>query len=241
MVTERERYVTEGSRGHALCLKTVDTDIRVIYSFGVPRGGPRTRGQHVVTQHRQTPATTHISRLAIDFTIQMVNPYDLKNACDLSTDLHQDGYEHLSMDTDFVVLLQRKYENCTDWFLMNLEALGVQEPLVVIILPDGRWQFDDGHHRLAWALLNNLDVPVVFDDSMVEGDDVLDNAMGYHVARPDVEARSYTTADADELIIETETYLTNVADAVTDEFMVIPRPRGSHREKAKTGGRHRAA
>lgn len=192
---------------------------------------------------RHTPTTTHISRLAIDFTIQMVNPYDLKNACDLSTDLHQDGYEHLTMDSDFVVLLQRKYENCTDWFLTNLEALGVQEPLVVIILPDGRWQFDDGHHRLSWALLNNVDVPVVFDDSMVEGDNVVDNAMCYHVARPNVEARSYTTADAVELIVQTETYLTNVADAATDEFMVpVPMPRnGKHRERAKGGGKHRAS
>lgn len=194
--------------------------------------------------HRKTPTTTtHISRLASDYVIQMVNPYELRAACELSTDY---GEGHHTSEPGYTVLLQRKYENCTDWFLTNLEAIGVQEPLVVIVLPDGRWQFDDGHHRLAWALLNNVDVPVVFDDSMVEGDDILDNTTCFEVTRHGVTARHNTTEAelaAEELIVETEHYLTNVTEAPTDEFIaVIPRQRrGSHRNKAKTGGKHRMA
>lgn len=199
---------------------------------------------HAVTHHRKTPATTHISRLASDYVIQMVNPYDLRQACELSTDY---GEDNTTSESGYTVLLQKKYENCTDWFLTNLAAIGVQEPLVVIIRPDGLWQFDDGHHRLAWALLNNVDVPVVFDDSMVEGDAIEDNLTCYYVTRHDVTARHDTTEadladEAEELIEQTENYLTNLAEAPTDVFLaVIPRPRGSHREKSKTGGRHRMA
>lgn len=184
-------------------------------------------------------ATTHISKLADHYCIQIVNPYELKRACDLSTDLHQAGYEHLSMDSDFVVLLQKKYENCTEWFLTDLETLGCQEPLVVIILPDGRWQFDDGHHRLAWALLNNVNVPVVFDDSMIEGDDVLDNTTCYEVRRHGVVAEHDTTDEESILVSEAEEYL-EMMTSDTDEF-VIPVPRGRHRTGSKTGGKHRMA
>jgi hypothetical protein len=191
---------------------------------------------HVVSTSRKTPATTHISRLASDFVIQMVNPYDLRAACEISTDY---GEDHHTDEDGYTVLLQRKYDNCTEWFLRDLESIGVQEPLVVIIRPDGRWQFDDGHHRLAWALLNNVDIPVVFD-KMGADEDVLDNVTCYQVARPDFNVRSNAT-EADVLISETESYLTNVADAQTDEFaVVIPSPRGQHRSKAKVGGKHRA-
>lgn len=188
-----------------------------------------------MTHDSTTPATTHISRLATDYVIQMVNPYDLRAACELSTDY---GEDHHTSESGYTVLLQKKYENCSDWFLTNLESIGVQEPLVVIIRRDGRWQFDDGHHRLAWALLNNVDVPVVFDE-LRPGEDLLDNATGYHVARPGVNARHDTTKES---LDEEAEELTNMAEAPTDEFLVqIPYQRGLHRTKAKTGGKHRMA
>lgn len=191
-----------------------------------------------MTLDRKAPHS-HISKLASQYTIQMVNPYDLRAACQESTDY---GEGNDTADPEYTVLLQRKYENCTAWFLANLESIGVQEPLVVIIRPDGVWQFDDGHHRLAYALLNNVDVPVVFDE-MREGEDVLDNVTCYKVARHGVTARHDTTEDEAELVEETESYLTAIAEAPTDEFdlPVIPAPRGAHREKAKTGGKHRAS
>lgn len=177
--------------------------------------------------------TTHISRIASDFTIQMVNPYDLKEAMDLSTD-HPDGTPH---DPRFVTLLQRKYGNCTDWFLDNLESEGIKEPLVMIIRNDGLWQFDDGHHRLAWALLNNVEVPVVFAE-MLPGMDIEDEHTGYYVSRHDVNERHDTTAEAaEELINEAEDYLHKVAEP-TNEF-IVPTPRLKP-QRHRTGGRHRA-
>lgn len=179
-----------------------------------------------------TPATTHITRLASSFIVQMVNAYDLRDAMDLSTD-HPDGTPH---DPRFITLLQKKYGNCSPWFLENLRAEGIKEPLVILILPDGRWQFDNGHHRLSYALLNNLDVPVVFDDSMVEGDDIELNDTFLRVGRQDVdEHHAYEGPDAEPPPGD---------DTPTDCMaMVIPiqRSGGRHREKAAAGGRHRMA
>lgn len=195
-----------------------------------------------MTQRR---ATTHISKLAslADLVIQMVNPYDLKVACDYSTDY---GPEKDAHEPGYVSLLQKKYGNCSDWFLHNLETLGIQEPLVVIVWkgPDGviRWQFDDGHHRLAWALLNNVDVPVVFDELQAD-EDVEDSDMFFRVGRPDVDEPHNMERQTVALVQETETYLTNMAEAQTDEFLSIPvqRTLSGARKKSKAGGKHRMA
>lgn len=190
---------------------------------------------------RKHPATTHISRLAKDFVIQMVNPYDLRAACELSTDY---GEEHSTDESGYTVLLQTKYENCTEWFLRNLESIGVQEPLVVIIRADGLWQFDDGHHRLAWALLNNVDVPVVFDQ-MYEGEEAIDSNMCFDVTHKINDEAINVRSDATEAdVFEFENYHSSrLAEARTDEFAapVIPLPRGAHRSKAGVGGKHRAS
>ena len=180
---------------------------------------------------RATP-TTHISKIASDFMIMEVDPYDLKESFDLSTDYGEDKDPH---DSGFITLLQKKYGNCSDWFLENLASEGIIEPLVMIIRDDGLWQFDDGHHRLMWALLNNVPVPVVFAE-MQPGQNHEEDDTFYRVARRDVEHRHYTT-EADVLINETEDYLSNVAEAATDEFVVIPVQRGRHRAE----GKHRAA
>jgi hypothetical protein len=111
---------------------------------------------------RQGP-TTHVTMLvAAGHAIQYINAFDLKNALQASTDLRHDLGD--TMDEHFPVLLDRKMEDCTDWFVTTWHTKGIQEPLIVIIEPDGTWTMNEGHHRLAWALLHDLDVPVYFDE-----------------------------------------------------------------------------
>lgn len=125
--------------------------------------------------------------LAETFSIQMVNPILLWDSLDCSTDLAEDQ-EFIS---GFERLLMNKYESCTDWFRDNLLTLGQQEPVVVIIRTDGRWQFDEGHHRLADAMAEHRDLAVIFDDTNADDDSV----MCYQVARPDMEAYHDQIAD----------------------------------------------
>lgn len=200
---------------------------------------------------------THISSLAglhSQVVIQMVKPIDLYYSLDCSTDLPDTFHETLGnwyMDRQFPELMDTKYENCSEWYLTNLTTLGVQEPIVVIIRRDnGRWQMDEGHHRLSWALRNHIpEIPVVFDDSGAD-----DNShMGFIVARANVEAYHSTV---------TEEYLVSAlrarqeAEAQTDEFpavssgfalgveigdtetALIPVPRKENGGRRK-GGRHR--
>lgn len=168
---------------------------------------------------------THISVLANlhkEYCIQMVNPMDLFHAVDCSTDLP----EHMSMDEYFGELLATKYENCTEWYLTNLATLGVQEPVVVIIRSDGRWQMDEGHHRLAWAIYHEIPfIPVIFDDSGADDDSV----MGFLVARADAEVYHCSTGDFLRSQAETLAFGAVVGKS---KKVFIPRPR--------RGGRHRA-
>lgn len=157
-------------------------------------------GENVVTvigplSHISTLASLHKS-----FCIQMVDPWDLFHAVDCSTDLREDlGY---TMDEHFGELLDQKYENCTEWYLTNLATLGVQEPLVVIVRSDdGKWQFDEGHHRLSWALRNRIPlVPVIFDDSGADDE----SHAGFMVSRANVEA--YHTTVTEEFLVPPATY-----------------------------------
>lgn len=198
-----------------------------------------------------TGPTTHISSLASlhkHFCIQMVDPWDLFYAVDCSTDLREDlGY---TMDEHFGDLLDRKYENCTEWYLTNLATLGVQEPLVIIIrADDGRWQFDEGHHRLSWALRNHIPlVPVIFDDSGADDE----SHVGYMVSRVNVEAYHTTVMEeflvppaAERLFEEAEPsiaaaeaeHLPLTARKVKGDIVFTPTPR--QERKSGPGGRHR--
>jgi hypothetical protein len=182
--------------------------------------------------HQISGPISHISSLASNLAhicIQMVNPYDLKASLDLSTDLRHDMGQ--TMEEDFTVLLETKHGNCTEWFLANLTEVGIKEPIIVIIRGDnGLWQMDNGHHRLQWALLNNVDVPVVFDDTGMDDD----SHMEYYVTRPGVTANHETTAETmvDELVEETETYLSTAAEVIET---IAPNPKAR-----KKPGRHRA-
>jgi hypothetical protein len=137
--------------------------------------------------------TTHISSLANllnAYCIQMVNPLDLFYAVDCSTDLPDSV-----MDEHFGQLLTDKYENCTEWYKTNLATLGIQEPIVIIIREDdGRWQMDEGHHRLSWSMHHGIpEIPVIFDDSGADDE----SNMGFLVARANVEA--YHNMEVEEL------------------------------------------
>jgi hypothetical protein len=161
----------------------------------------------------------------------MVDAFDLRDALDRSTDLYHD--EGDTMHTDFPVLLEKKIGNCSDWFLTNLEMLGIQEPLVIIIYSDGSWCMDEGHHRLAWALLNGKEVPVIFDDS---GADDESNA-GYMVSREDVSAYHDMVVDVESAFIggPSGDDLAHNVQKVNDVSVFVPAPRGKGRHRA---GRH---
>lgn len=122
----------------------------------------------------------HLSALALrGLTIMMVNPFDLRDALDASTDLRHDLGD--TMEEDFPILLIDKEADQTAYFKHSLTVQGIQEPITIIIMPDGSWQMDDGHNRLKFGLLNNVDVPVVFDDTGAGEDSTL----RYEVERMD--------------------------------------------------------
>lgn len=174
------------------------------------------------------PPTTHISRLASVYTeycIQMIPARALARAVDCSTDLRHDLGD--TMEEHFGPLLDDKFIHCSEFFLKNLDELGIQEPVVVIVRSDtGEWQMDEGHHRLRWGLINNTPLPVIFDDS---GDDD-ESQLGYLVARKN--------ANIDHMTTEEDAYAWAAQVAQMDDEMLntgpIPAQRGKHRKK----GRH---
>jgi hypothetical protein len=186
---------------------------------------------------RQGP-TTHVTQLvAAGHAIQYVNAFELKNALQASTDLRHDLGD--TMDEHFPILLDRKMEDCTDWFVNNLATRGIQEPLIVIIEPCGSWTMNEGHHRLAWALLHDLDVPVFFDESGCD-----DSNASYMLSRYGIVAthssttEEFITGAGEQLAEETDEFLSMRVSLDGDEVNLIPTPRngGRHRD----GGRHRA-
>lgn len=183
------------------------------------------------------PPTTHISSLATiysAFCIQMVPARALAAALDCSTDLRHDLGD--TMEEHFEELLDRKFAGCTDYFLNNLEELGIQEPIVVMIRSDnGRWQMDEGHHRLRWGLIDNREVPVIFCDCGMDDD----CQMGYLVTRRNTNVTHSTTEEDAyawaQVVAEQDEELL-IDNTPTDEFHQIPVQRGRHRK----GGKHRA-
>lgn len=120
----------------------------------------------------------HLNTLASrGFTMMMVNPFELRDALDASTDLRHDLGE--TMEEDFPVLLIEREAAQTPYFKHCLHSDGIRWPVVVIIMPDGSWQVDDGHNRLRFGLLNNVDVPVIFDDSGDGEDSILREEVKY--------------------------------------------------------------
>lgn len=180
--------------------------------------------------------TTHISSLArlhVDYCIQMVRPWLLLASLDASTDLRHDLGD--TMQEDFMELLARKYENCSEWYFTNLMNLGIQEPLVIIVRSTGEWQMDEGHHRLAWSLWNNIEeIPVIFDDSGADED----SHMGYLVSRENVEAYHHTVLEDVQLVVPPERALEpTTVDPHVSETVFAPTAR---RADKRRGGRHRA-
>lgn len=173
--------------------------------------------------------TTHITSLAAlhrDFCIQMIPARELVKSLDASADLNSGQ----TMEEHFIPLLDRKEKNCSEWFRTNLVTLGIQEPLVIIVYPGNLWLLDNGHHRLAWGVLMDADVPVIFDDSGACDD----SNLAYLVARKEIEVYhntiddDFTTTAEIALVEEVIEHLASIAS--------IPRQiRGRHRR----GGKHR--
>lgn len=189
---------------------------------------------------------THISSLVTNMhnvCIQMMDPWDVFYAVDRSTDLPKGK----TMDEHFGELLDRKYENCTEWYRTNLATLGIQEPLVIIVRSDTReWQMDEGHHRLSWALRHHdpgeIEIPFVFDDTGADDE----SHMGFLVSRANVAAYHNTMTEellvvsaGQELVEQTDEFLALAAEKVKGDIVFIPTPRRT--AKHRNGGRHRAS
>lgn len=107
----------------------------------------------------------------------MMNPFELRDALDASTDLRHDLGD--TMHEDFPILLIEKEKEQTPYFKHCVGRDGIRWPVVVVVMPDGSWQMDDGHNRLKFGLLNNVDVPVAFDHSGVA--DIEDSTLRYEI------------------------------------------------------------
>lgn len=87
-------------------------------------------------------------------------------ALDGSTDLEGRGMEA------FDDLMIEKFYRLPPRLLDDLEVMGIQKPVLVIVDEEGHWCLVDGHHRLAWALEQGFSVPVLFVDEAVDPNEV---------------------------------------------------------------------
>lgn len=95
-------------------------------------------------------ATPH----AEDFIIQMIGANELIAVLDGSADCKD--------MSQFDALLARKYDECSELYLLDVELMGIEWPICVLIEKDGSWFMGDGHHRLAVASRWNMEVMVLF-------------------------------------------------------------------------------
>lgn len=87
-------------------------------------------------------------------------------ALDDSNDLQGRG-----MDA-FDDLMIEKFQEIPPRLLDDLEMMGIETPILVSVEEDGSWVLVDGHHRLAWALVEKCQVPVFFVDETVDPTEV---------------------------------------------------------------------
>lgn len=65
-------------------------------------------------------------------------------------------------------LMTKKYQEISPVLFDDLSIMGIESPILVDIEEDGSWYLTDGHHRLAWALVHDQPVPVLFVDETVD-------------------------------------------------------------------------
>lgn len=87
-------------------------------------------------------------------------------ALDDSTDLNGRGMRF------FDDLMIEKFQNIPPRLLDDLDLIGIEKPILVTVDEEGYWCIVDGHHRLAWALTERRQVPVLFVDEHVDTNEV---------------------------------------------------------------------
>lgn len=96
------------------------------------------------------------------FAVQVFDAEALVDSLDDSGDLPTGkGMEY------FDELMIDKYMEIDEALYADLDALGIENPILVEV-DEGRLIMTDGHHRLAWALVERATVPVVFVDYLVD-------------------------------------------------------------------------
>lgn len=83
----------------------------------------------------------------------------LDDSCDLPTGKDMTCFDDLLI-FKFMEIPPRLYD--------DLEMMGIEQPVLVEVMPCGSWYFADGHHRLAWALVREKLVPVVFSTGEID-------------------------------------------------------------------------
>lgn len=96
------------------------------------------------------------------FAVQVFDAEALVDSLDDSGDLPTGrGMEY------FDELMIDKYMEIDPILYADLDALGIENPILIEV-DEGRLIMVDGHHRLAWALVERATVPVVFVDHLVD-------------------------------------------------------------------------
>lgn len=96
-----------------------------------------------------------IAALGVEIHMFMVG--DFIAALDHSGDLTR-GQTMVNFDD----LLLDKWVEMDEMLIADLDLIGIESPILVDIEDDNTWTMVDGHHRLAWAIMRNAEVPVVF-------------------------------------------------------------------------------
>lgn len=109
------------------------------------------------------------------FDIQIFEAEDLVAALDGSGDLRTAGMD------GFDDLMIEKYMDIDPLLYTDLNLLGIENP-IMIEAEDGELIMMDGHHRLAWAIVEKQPVPVVFihwDTDIFGLDKIMDDEADY--------------------------------------------------------------
>lgn len=90
------------------------------------------------------------------FEIQVFDAEELVGSLDDSGDLPTG--KNMSYFDDLMI---DKYMEMDPLLIADLNVMGIENPILIEV-EEGRLIMTDGHHRLAWALIDDHPVPVVF-------------------------------------------------------------------------------
>lgn len=97
------------------------------------------------------------------FDVHFFEAESLADALDDANDLLVEG----DMDS-FDDLMTSKYQEIPPTLFDDLQMMGIESPIIIEVEAGDRWRLCDGHHRMAWALVHNRPVPVLFVDETVD-------------------------------------------------------------------------